>query len=191
MATFRKRGSKWQVQVRLQGHQALTRTFTFKADAEQWARQTEASIERGESQGQEDKLSATTLQELLDRYGRTVTPAKKGSIPEASRLNVLSRSAISGLTLDKLTPAEISSYRDQRLLQVSSPTVRRELVVLRHCLEVARREWGVDLPENPVARITMPQHGRSRDRRITLCPSSNGLRQLAARFKGGCGSSEG
>jgi hypothetical protein len=24
-----------------------------------------------------------------------------------------------------------------------------------------------------------------------ICPSSNGLRQLAARFKGGCGSSEG
>ncbi|VFU10197.1 protein of unknown function [Methylocella tundrae] len=37
MATFHKRGLKWQVQVRRQGHTTLTQSFTLKADAEAWA----------------------------------------------------------------------------------------------------------------------------------------------------------
>lgn len=37
-ATFRKRGSKWRVQVRRTGHPTMTRSFLHKADAELWAR---------------------------------------------------------------------------------------------------------------------------------------------------------
>jgi hypothetical protein len=48
VATFRKRGSRWQVQIRLQGHAPITKTFTQRADAEAWARQREVAIERGE-----------------------------------------------------------------------------------------------------------------------------------------------
>jgi DnaJ-domain-containing protein 1 len=48
MATIRRRGTTWQVQVRRQGHATLSRTFRLKADAEQWARQKEAEIDRGE-----------------------------------------------------------------------------------------------------------------------------------------------
>src|SRR5262249_32640615 len=48
MATIRRRGTTWQVQVRRQGHSTLSRTFRLRADAEQWARQKEAEIDRGE-----------------------------------------------------------------------------------------------------------------------------------------------
>jgi hypothetical protein len=48
MATIRRRGTTWQVQVRHQGHATLSRTFRLKADAEQWGRQKEAEIDRGE-----------------------------------------------------------------------------------------------------------------------------------------------
>ena len=48
MATIRRRGTTWQVQVRRQEHATLSRTFRLKADAEQWARQKEAEIDRGE-----------------------------------------------------------------------------------------------------------------------------------------------
>jgi hypothetical protein len=37
MATIRRRGTTWQVQVRRQGHSTLSRTFRLKADAEQTA----------------------------------------------------------------------------------------------------------------------------------------------------------
>jgi hypothetical protein len=40
MASIRKHRDKWQVRVRRDGV-ALTKTFTLKHDAEQWARQTD------------------------------------------------------------------------------------------------------------------------------------------------------
>src|ERR1700745_376352 len=46
MATIRRRKSTWQVQIRRQGHQ-LSRTFRLRADAELWARQVEAELDRG------------------------------------------------------------------------------------------------------------------------------------------------
>jgi hypothetical protein len=108
VATFRRRGKKWQVQIRLRGQKQLSRTFTFKSDAENWARQLEASIERGDLNGPAAGIAASTLDELLDRYERTITRAKKGAESEAYRLKVLRRHAIAGLALDELTPMMVS-----------------------------------------------------------------------------------
>jgi hypothetical protein len=47
-------------------------------------------------------------------------------------------------------------YRDDRLLAVAAGTVRRELAVLRHCLEIARNECGIGLPGNPLRQIELP-----------------------------------
>lgn len=41
MATIRKRGTKWQVIVRRRCVAPLTRSFTFKNDAHEWARHME------------------------------------------------------------------------------------------------------------------------------------------------------
>lgn len=166
MATFRKRGAKWQAQVRLQGHAPLSRSFTLKSDAELWARQTEAAIERGDIQGARTELRATTLLELLDRYKRTITPTKKGQTSETYRL-VLRRHSMAGLSVDRLTASMVAAYRDDRLRLVSPSSVRRELAVLQHCLEIGRREWGVCLPKNPIAEIKKPAQGLARQRRIT------------------------
>ena len=48
MATFRKRVSSWEVQIRRQGHPSITRSFKSKPDAQIWARQIEAQIDRSE-----------------------------------------------------------------------------------------------------------------------------------------------
>ena len=155
------------MQVRLRGQKQLSRTFTFKADAENWARQFEASIERGDLNGPTAETAASTLDELLDRYERTVTRAKKGAESEAYRLKVLRRHSIAALALDEVTPLMVCSYRDDRLKKVSPSSVRRELAVLQHCLEIARREWNVGLSKNPVAEITKPSENAARQRRIT------------------------
>ena len=77
MATFRKRGSKWQVQVRVQGQNAISRSFTFKTDAERWAREAEASIERNDFQSPAKELQTVSLDEKLERYERVVTAKKE------------------------------------------------------------------------------------------------------------------
>lgn len=167
MATFRKRGTKWQVQIRRQGHNPLTRTFTLRADAERWALQTEAAVERGDLHPPAKGLKDTNLADLLDRYGQTITPTKKGATSESYRLRVLRAHRISTLSLDQLTASEVCSYRDHRLGLVSPSSVRRELAVLQHCLEIARKEWGVALARNPVAEIATPSQALARERRIS------------------------
>lgn len=174
MASFRKRGTKWQVQVRREGHPPISRTFTKKADAEVWARQIEAGIERADLPVDMAVLRNTTLADLLSRYRDTVTAEKRGRRDETYRINKMLAHAICALPLLKLTPAFMARYRDERLEEVQSETVRRELTILRHVLEVARREWGVPLTGNAVAEIKKPAPAHARNRRL----DSNELERL-------------
>ncbi|TAL82095.1 MAG: site-specific integrase [Beijerinckiaceae bacterium] len=167
MATIRKRGERWQAQVRLQGHAPLAKTFRHKSDAEAWARQQEVAIERGEIQSARRSLRAYVLSDLLARYESEVTPCKRGAASELYRIKTLKAASIASLPLDKVTSNTLALYRDQRLLEVSGPSVRRELAILQHCLEVARKEWGVPLVHNPVEAVSKPQSAKSRTRRLT------------------------
>lgn len=49
MATIRKRGNRYHVQIRRSGHPPLTRSFATKSDCERWARDQETKIDRGEN----------------------------------------------------------------------------------------------------------------------------------------------
>lgn len=167
MATFRKRGAKWQVQIRRDGHPPLSRTFTLKCDAEAWARQTEAALERGELSVASRAFKEITLLSLLEKYAETVTPQKKGRNAEKYLLRNIMGHRVSDLSLDRLTPSAVAIYRDERLKLVSPSSVRRELAILQHCIEIAGRDWGLKLPKNPVAEITKPSQNKSRERRIS------------------------
>jgi integrase len=165
VATIRRRGNTWQVQIRRQGSPLLTRTFRLKAEAELWARQREAEIDRGCLPVDTRVLRSHTLASLLERYRRTVTPGKRGANREQYKLRVLLAHPMAQLSLDRLTPSEIATYRDQRLSLVKGDTVRRELAIVQHCLKLATVEWGIALPSNPVSQIKLPAPGRARDRR--------------------------
>ena len=49
MASIRKQNNRWEVRVRRTGHPTQTKTFTLKSDAQQWAREAEIALEKGES----------------------------------------------------------------------------------------------------------------------------------------------
>ena len=166
MATIRKRGARWQVQVRRQGCVHLSQSFLTKSDAEAWGRQKEVELDRGDVFVSDQSLKNHTLGALLTRYLEEVTPTKRGCIPESARIRAMLRHSIAGANLSRLKPFVLAAYRDERLRSVSAPTVRREMGLLQTCFEVARREWGVPLTSNPVAALTKPSHGRPRDRRL-------------------------
>lgn len=168
MATFRKRGESWQAQIRLKGHLPLSRSFRSKSEAEQWVRQTEAAIDRAESLSPRNVLRQPSLDSLLERYVRTVTPSKKGKASEVYRIRILRRHSIANRSLDELTSAAVASYRDERLGAVSTSSVCRELAVLQHCLHVAIVDWGIPLQTNPVTAIKKPRPTPPRQRRIGL-----------------------
>jgi len=166
MATIRKRGSSWQVQVRRQGFPPLVKTFSSHADAAAWARDKERAIDRAELPPSHRDLKNVTVRDLLHRYESEITVKKRGADRERFKLNVLRSHNLGQASLDKVTGAMVASYRDDRLRVVTSGTVRRELAILQHCFEVARREWDIAIAVNPVRQITLPPPSKARQRRL-------------------------
>jgi integrase len=131
-----------------------------------WARRVEEGIERGCVESNKRNLKGTTLRNLIGRYLTEVTPTKRSEETERLRLKKLQRDPLCDLSLAALTPQSIAAYRDRRLLLVKPGTVRRELSLLHHALDIAMREWGYDLPKNPVCLVTPPTVRNARDRRL-------------------------
>ena len=166
MATLRKRGCKWHVQIRRSGH-IQTKSFSLKADAETWARLVERNIDTGEIKSGLAGSSSTKIGDLLKRYREEVLPNKKSAPVESYIIERFQQHTLGSVLTCEVVGADITKYRDQRLSLVKEGTVHRELSVLRHCFEVARKEWGIPLKTNPVSEITMPSPGKPRNRRVT------------------------
>ncbi len=161
MATIDKHYGAWRARVRKRSI-SRTKTFTKKSDATLWAAESERAITLGLPLGGD----GATLASILQRYVREVTPLKKGADKELLRLRVILRHKITQTPLSHLTSTHLAKYRDDRLKLVAAGTVRRELGILSHALETARKEWGHYLPSNPVSGIRKPTEPKGRDRRL-------------------------
>ncbi|QDI82253.1 site-specific integrase [Methylorubrum populi] len=166
MATIRKRGSSWQAQVRREGSPPASKSFSLKADAIRWARDYERAIERSELPSNAGDLKRLTVGDLLSRYERTITVAKKGAEKERYKIRVLLHHPLAKISLRSLTPGDLAAYRDSRLSIVQAATVRREMAILQHCFKVARNEWDIPLFSNPAKQVTLPAAGRPRNLRL-------------------------
>ena len=76
MASVRKHRGKWQVRVR-RHDVAMTKTFTRKQDAEQWARNVEVKAERRDLPPDIKRLTDVSLGDLVRRYRDEVTPVRR------------------------------------------------------------------------------------------------------------------
>ena len=166
MATITKRKSGWSVQIRRKGYQPEYRTLPTKAAAEKWARERESEIDRGDAPVDRKTLLATTLGDLMRRYMDEITPTKKSAHSEQLRMTKMLSAPMCELSLLELSSAPISAYRDQRLQTVKAGTVARELSLIHTVIDVARRDWGYQLPTNPIALVRKPRIQNARDRRL-------------------------
>jgi len=163
MGSIRKRNDKFQAQVRREGVSPVSKTFSVKKDAIVWVRGLEARIDAGETHVVAPK--AITLGDLLKKYSEEITPLKKGRDPELRRLKRLLRDTISSTPLSKLNGPRLVTFRDRRIGD-GIRAAQYDLVLIRHCLNIARKEWGVSLPSNPVNDIRVPNGIRHRERRL-------------------------
>lgn len=165
MATFRKRGPyQWQAQVRKRGYPPQTNTFETRAAAEKWARTIEHEISQGIFIPR-TAAESTTLLELLERYLKEITPSKKSADSETARIGAFMSHPLATRIVASIRGADIARYRDERLTQVSPSTVKRDLVILSHLFEIARKEWAIHTP-NPVREIKLPPSAKPRNRRL-------------------------
>jgi len=170
MGTIQKRDENvvkttYQARVRKAGHPALSKNFKTKAEAQQWITEREAEMSRGTFV---DTKSASewTFGKVLEKYRNEVTPKKRGSSVETIRINALLRDEIAKYSIANLTPQVVAKWRDRRLKSVAGSTVNRDLNVMHHALEVARKEWGIGMPVNVVGEVARAKEPPSRVRRL-------------------------
>ena len=165
MATFANRKGRWFVQVRRKGFPAVSRTFSTKAAAKAWAVETESRIERGGWSGRHI-LKTVTLAAILERYCAEITNRKRGATSERLRIGKMLRRQLCQKPLSDLRSADFAEYRDDRAGEVAPATIVRELSLFHHALEIAKKEWGYPLADNPVALVSKPKIRNARTRRL-------------------------
>lgn len=163
MASIRRRGNGYQVQVRRVGSKPLTRTFTIKADAERWARRAEIQVENGDSGSL--MPGSTTLRSLLERYATHHACHLKSRKQTLSLVNLMIE-RLGHLPVSSINNPCLAEYRDARLSIVSSQTVRKEIDIVRRVIKLAREEWGLNSPLG-IPTVRMPRQPSGRERRVS------------------------
>lgn len=163
MATIIKRGEGWQAKIRKKGWPIQSKTFPNYADAETWAKLTEADMLRGTFINRAE-AERNTIGDLVDKYREEILPglAGRGTAPALGMIEMeLGKYSLAGLTSKR-----VAEYRDKRLKAVSPESVRKELSTLSKMIDTAIKEWGIIIPLNPVKAVKRPSPGKARDRRL-------------------------
>ena len=146
MASITRINSVYHVRVRIKGHKIQCKSFAYKADALRWGKETERAIQLGTL-----ITNDCTLNDLIDRYAKQISPTKRSAYNEPFRLRAFRRSWLADVYVSKLNSSHIARFRDERLQEVSPSTCLRDLNLLSHIINIAMREWNFNLPCNPVS----------------------------------------
>ncbi len=147
MASIRRQGKSWQAIVRRKGHPAKSKMFPKKALAEEWARKAEEEVSKHLHFN--NLASETTVEALMGKYGENITPRKRGADVEKYRIATV-KEHLGAYTLLELSATTIIEFVDERLEEVSSDSVRKELNVLSQAIDAGMALWNIQLPANPV-----------------------------------------
>lgn len=93
MATFRNRHGKWQARVQRKGQQLVSKSFQSKEDAQRWARQIEAEIDKG-SYTNIALAERTLFKDVIVHYVHEVSLKTRSMGEDTYRLGALSRHSI-------------------------------------------------------------------------------------------------
>ncbi len=154
----------WRIQIEVRGVRDAA-TLATKREALAWAVRRKAELLAvGSGRAGEVK----TVADALRRYGEEVSPTKRGELKEVIRLKAFERQPLfpARVLLADLEPAHLADWRDARLKVNSRGSVLRDMVLLSHVLEVARREWRW-IPANPMRDVRKPAEPDHRERIIT------------------------
>lgn len=166
MASIRKKNGKWQVQVRRKSFPTVSRTFTKKSDATEWAHAMEAKADRRDMPNNPKVLEDITLRELVQRYMQEFVSKKKSADVETAILKAFLRHKLCDRRLANITHSDWVKYRDERLLKISAKSLSRQLSPIQNMFHVAQDIWDIPVPSNPIAKLRLKPNDRRRERRL-------------------------
>lgn len=166
MATIRRRGDSWQVQIRRAGRPAMTATFARRTDAAAWAREVEHGQDVAQAPTEAD---AVTLEAALARYSAEISARKRGHSPrlEGYIARALGKHPIAQKALGSIRGVDIAALiADLEARGVGPRRIRLYLALLSHLFTVAGQSWGMEGLGNPVSKTAKPRLPAGRNRRL-------------------------
>lgn len=139
-------------------------TFDKKIQAQKFEAEVKSKIAKG-TWRDNSEAERTSLADAIERYISEVTILKRGKDAEASRLGAMKKRPLAQKFMAEIRSLDIARYRDQRLKVVMPDTVLREMNLIGHIFETARKEWGIHV-DNPVRDVRKPSKSKARDRRL-------------------------
>lgn len=181
MATPKKTATgRWWVQIEIAG-QRESGTFGTKREADAWAQRRATELRAAKAALPGD---VKTLRDALRRYAQEVSPTKRGESKEIIRLAAFEKTAHGMLPITKriaaITPEDLAAWRDARLKVTARGSVLRDMTLLSHVFETARREWRW-IAANPMRDVSRPAEPDHREVLITGPQIRRMLRQLGWR----------
>ena len=164
MSCVRKRGNSWNAQVRVSGWRSFTKSFNKKTDAITWSSKLEHQLRN--TSLPEENIQNLKLSYLMKRYAEEVSCKIKRGKTEQCQLGLISKRWIGGCKVVDLSKSHFEQYREDRLKEVKSGTVKAELTLIRRVFKTAIKEWGYGILLNPVANIELPKSAKPRTRRL-------------------------
>jgi integrase len=161
MATIKKRGTKYQVQVNKLGVRRSA-SFETKIEAREWA----AEIESGVKSGKYNKIPDKTFGDLLIKYRDSESKLHRGHTFEARRINATLKLPIANVPLRTFNEVHVADWKDERLQTVSAGTILRDWNLFSSAASMAVREWKW-LERNPFKNVKRPEKPLARTRRIS------------------------
>ena len=162
MATYQKRKKGVTATVRIKPHPSQSQTFTTMRDAKAWAQALEIQL-RNEKKSDYCHI---TLRDALEQYRDNVSINKKGADRERNRINQFLRTMKVDIPIDSVDKEYLVLYRESRLEEVASATVRREMQILS-----AMFTWCIDtklwLKKSPMFEVKLPAASAHREKVIS------------------------
>ncbi len=164
MSCVRKRGNSWNAQVRVSGWRSFTKSFNKKTDALSWSLKLENQLKN--TSLPEENIQNLKLSYLMNRYSEEVSSKIKSGTTEQCQLRLISNRWLGGCKVINLNKSHFEQYRDDRLKEVKSGTVKAELTLIQRVFKTAIKKWGYGILVNPVANIELPKSSKPRTRRL-------------------------
>lgn len=129
----------WSARIWLTGFPHISKTFSTRRAAEDWARVKEGEIAKRQFVDHRlaDRIS---LSDLLRSYDTKELSSKPADHPDRSRVRTLCKLPLAQIRMSSLTSQDFAEYRDKRVEQVKNATVTKELELCTRVINIARQE---------------------------------------------------
>lgn len=164
MPTIIARSGLFLCRIRKQGFKPVAKTFTRKADATAWGRRVESDMLGGRW---EDASNAVpTLKVAIAEYRIKVASKQKGGAIYRYWFEELEASDIGSKAVNKLSPFDLSAWRDCQAQRLKPGTVARKMGLLSGVFTWALKERGW-IKANPMHSVRKPAVSDSRARTLS------------------------